>query len=102
MAENRFGHTLQQYRRRVAKSIATIATEVGVDRTYLYRLETQPTDWLNRPLEGGLLKHPSRDLVIRLAIALSLSLDECDELLLLAGYAPLFPLGQLDRLPRSM
>ena len=44
----------------------------------------------------GHLKHPSHDLVIRLALALSLSLDECDELLLLAGYAPLFPLGQLN------
>ncbi len=100
--ENRFGHTLQQYRKRVAKGITTIATEVGVDRTYLYRLETQPADWLNRPLEGGHLKHPSRDLVIRLALALHLSLDECDELLLLAGYAPLFPLGQLDRPSRSL
>jgi DNA-binding XRE family transcriptional regulator len=97
MTDNRFGQTLQQYRTRAAKSIPTIATEVGVDRTYLYRLETQPADWLNRPLEGGQLKHPSRDLVIRLSIALHLSLDECDELLLLAGYAPLFPLGKLDK-----
>lgn len=100
MAENMFGHTLQQYRKRAAKGILTIATEVGVDRTYLYRLETQPADWLNRPLEGGVLKHPSRDLVIRLAIALNLSLDECDELLLLAGYAPLFPFGKLDNTRR--
>ncbi len=100
MEENRFGHTLQQYRKRAAKSMRAIAVEAGVDRTYLYRLETQPVDWLNRPLEGGLLKHPSRDLVIRLAISLGLSLDECDELLLLAGYAPLFPLGQLDNIRR--
>ncbi len=102
MTDKSFGQTLQQYRTRAAKSIAAIATEVGVDRTYLYRLETQPADWLNRPLEGGLLKHPSRDLVIRLGIALSLSLDECDALLLLAGYAPLFPIGQLDKLYRSL
>ncbi len=102
MVENSFGQTLQQYRKRAEKSIPTIAVEVGVDRTYLYRLETQPSDWLNRPLEGGRLKHPSRDLVIRLAIALGLSLDECDELLLLAGYAPLFPLGQLDKPQRKL
>jgi len=91
MAENMFGHTLQQYRKRAAKGIPAIATEVGVDRTYLYRLETQPADWLNRPLEGGLLKHPSRDLVIRLAIALNLSLDECDELLLTVADALALP-----------
>ena len=98
MEENTFGQLLQQYRIRAAKSIPAIAIEVGVDRTYVYRLETQSADWLNRPLEGGHLKHPSRDLVIRLGIALNLSLDECDELLLLAGYAPLFPLGKLDKI----
>jgi hypothetical protein len=98
MAENSFGQRLHHYRKRASKSIPAVAIEVGVDRAYLYRLEAQGADWLNRPLEGGLPKHPSRDLVIRLAIALGLSLDECDELLLLAGYAPLFPLGQLDKI----
>lgn len=96
MGENTFGRLIQQDRMRVAKSIPAIATEVGVDRTYLYRLETQSVDWLNRLLEGGHLKHPSRDLVIRLALALNLSLNGCDELLLLAGDAPLVPLGKLD------
>jgi hypothetical protein len=68
-----------------------------VSRTYIYDLETQLGDWLNRPLEGGRCKQPSRDLIIRIGIVLAgNNLDLVDELLLIAGYAPLYPIALLD------
>jgi hypothetical protein len=38
---------------------------------------------------GGPAKQPSRDLIIRLGWTLELTLQELDELLMVAGYAPL-------------
>ena len=34
-------------------------------------------------------RHPSRDAVIRLGLAMQLTMEDMDELLLAAGYAPL-------------
>lgn len=90
MIDNILGQTLKQYREQSGKSIAELALELGIDRSYLYRLETQEGDWLNRPLEGGPPKQPHRDLIIGLGIALGLDLNTTDELLLIAGYAPIF------------
>ena len=97
MADNVLGETLRQFRERAGKSIPALAAETGIDRVYLYRLEKQEADWLNRPLEGGLVKQPSRDLIIRIGVALDLDLDDMDELLMLAGYAPLCAVGRVDR-----
>jgi transcriptional regulator with XRE-family HTH domain len=96
MAENALGAALKHYRDRAHKTIPAIADATGIDRVYLYRLEAQETDWLNRPLEGGRPKQPSRDLIIRIAWVLGVTLDECDELLMLAGYAPLYVIRSLD------
>ena len=66
------------------------ADETGIDRMYVCRLERQEADWLHRPLEGGVQKQPSRDLIIRLGFALRLESDDADDLLMLAGYARTF------------
>ncbi len=89
---NAFGLLLRAYRDAAGKTIPALAAETGIDRGYIYRLEMQPHDWLNRPLESAPAKQPRRDLVIRLAFALHLTADQADELLLAAGYAPLFPI----------
>lgn len=88
--QNLLGETLKHYRTRAPMTIAQVATEVGIDRVYLWRLETQDADWLHRPLDGEAPRQPSRDLIIRIAFALRLDLDEADELLMAAGYAPLW------------
>ena len=44
---------------------------------------------LNRRVSDGRIRHPSRDAVIKLGLGLGLGVDEMDELLLAAGYAPL-------------
>ncbi len=96
-APNELGLMLRHYREQAGKTIPELAAETGVDRGYIYRLEMQPHDWLNRPLESAPVKQPSRDLIIRLAFALQLTADQADELLLAAGYAPLYALGRLDK-----
>ncbi len=90
MADNVLGETIRRFRERAGKSVPALATETSIDRMYLYRLEKQDADWLNRPLEGGPVKQPSRDLIIRIGVGLALTCDEMDELLMLAGYAPLY------------
>ena len=99
MEDNVLGRELRRLREQAGKTIPAIADVTGIDRTYLYCIEQQTADWLNRPLQGGRPKQPSRDLIIRLAWALGVTLDECDELLLLAGYAPLCPSPRLDSPP---
>ncbi len=91
--DNVLGQMIKHHRQQRNTSVSALAADIGVDKGYLYRLEMQATDWLNRPLQGAPAKQPARDLVIRIAFALHLSIDECDELLLLAGYAPLFRPG---------
>lgn len=54
-----------------------IAAAADLDIAYVYRLV------------AGEKVHPSPNTVIRLALALHLSLSDTDELLLAAGYAPL-------------
>ncbi len=54
------------------------------------RLVHLPCDPLNPRLgDRADKRHPSRDTVIRLGLAMQLSMEEMDELLLAAGYAPL-------------
>ena len=94
---NVLGQALRRFRERAGKSIPAIADATGIDRMYLYRIERQEADWLHRPLEGGSPRQPSRDLIIRLGFALQLDIDDVDELLMLAGYAPLMPLPRTNR-----
>ncbi len=89
MSENLVGQALREYRERSGLGVSELAARAQIDRTYLHQLEGQRADWLNRPLQGGRVKRPSRDLVIRLIIGMRLMLAEADELLMLAGYAPL-------------
>src|SRR4051794_25422438 len=91
--QNLLGQALRQFREHSGKSVPQIALEIGVNRGYLWLLESTPADWLERTSTGASQAHqPARDLIIRIAFALALTIDQADELLLLAGYAPLFPL----------
>jgi hypothetical protein len=60
-----------------SRSLNRIATIAQIDVAYLHRLTT------------GERKHPSRDVLIRLGLALDLELEELDELLVSAELAPL-------------
>lgn len=79
VATSRFGVLLQRYHQQLRDengrhvSVSRLTREVGIDRSYYYKL-------LNDP---GL--HPSRDLVVKIARALQAPVDE---FLLAAGFAP--------------
>jgi transcriptional regulator with XRE-family HTH domain len=98
VSDNLLGSEIKRIRERAGRSIPDVADAAGIERTYLYKIENQEYDWLNRPLDGGPPRQPSRDLVIRIAWVLGMTLDECDELLLLAGYAPLALARRVDKL----
>jgi transcriptional regulator with XRE-family HTH domain len=77
-----FGRTLRRLRLKTGKSRYRLAQYSGIDQAYLQRLETEER------------RNPSRDVVLALALALVegshlVSVDQVDELLLAAGYAPL-------------
>ena len=77
-----FSARLQTLRRRTRKSKYRVAKYSGLDQAYILRLE------------NGEKTNPSRDVVLRLALALAhnsdaVSIDDVDELLLAAGHAPL-------------
>ena len=99
-APNELGRMLRHYREQAGKNIPQLATEVGIDRTYLFRLEAQPQDWLHRPLHGSPPKQPARDVIISIGVACGCPLDQVDELLLVAGYAPLFGAAKFHRMPQ--
>jgi hypothetical protein len=70
-------------------SMTRLADASWLDVAYIWRLIRQEVDPLN-PLAGETRgKQPRRDAVIRLGLALGLPLEQMDELLLAAGYAPL-------------
>lgn len=67
-----------------------LARATWLDISYVSRLVNLPLDPLNRRSdEAGVTRLPSRDTVIRLGLGLRLTMADMDELLLLAGYAPL-------------
>ena len=88
-ATNILGTTLREFVNNSPKTIEQIAADAGVERNYIWRLIAQEADWLERPLQGGKVMQPSRDVMICLAIALELNRHDTDELLLTAGYAPI-------------
>ncbi len=71
-------------------SLTHLAAKSWLDIGYVSRLVNQDYDPLNPPRYAQTkFKHPSRDTVIRLGHALGLPLEDLDELLMAAGYAPL-------------
>ena len=70
-------------------SISSLARHSWLDVAYVWRLVRDDKDLLNPQPGGPRARHPSRDAVIRLGLALRLGIEEMDELLLAAGYAPL-------------
>ena len=77
-----FGDTLRTQRKMTGKSRYRLAQFSGINESYILRLER------------GERSNPSRDVVIRLGLALlagsdALILENIEELLLAAGYAPL-------------
>ena len=77
-----FAMTLKRLRTKAGKSRYRLARYTGLDQAYVLRLES------------GERSNPSREVVWMLALALventdATSIDEIDELLLSAGYAPL-------------
>ena len=89
-ADESFSGCLNRYLRRSDLSLSQLARRSWLDVSYVSRLVHLPCDPLNPRLEdGGERRQPSRDTVIRLGLAMQLSMEEMDELLLVAGYAPL-------------
>jgi len=81
-----FPSLLRSFRERVARSRNNLAHEVGVDPSYLTRIE------------HGDREPPRQHIVEALARALRLSIQERNRLLVAAGYAPLsvMQLGSWD------
>ncbi|MBI2953389.1 MAG: helix-turn-helix domain-containing protein [Chloroflexi bacterium] len=82
MAESEFASLLQHLRRRANKSRYELHKVTGLDQAYLKRLE------------DGSKTNPSREAVLMLGFALvrgneAIHIEDIDELLLAAGYAPL-------------
>ena len=71
-----FASLLRHYRDRARLSCNELARAVGVDPSYISRLER------------GEREPPRRPIVERLASCLQLSLEDQDRLLVTAGYAP--------------
>lgn len=70
-------------------SVPRLADRSWLDSTYVWRLTREEADILNRRIGDDRIRHPSRDAVIKLGVGLGVAVDEMDELLLAAGYAPL-------------
>ena len=82
-----FSAVLRRLRERSGKSRYRLAQYCGLDEGYLGRLES------------GERRNPARDTVVKIGLALvqncsEVSIDDVNELLLSAGYAPLLSRGQ--------
>src|SRR5215211_5146763 len=71
------GGLIAEYLERDGRSLNAIARAALIDVAYLWRLRE------------GEKCHPSRDVLIRLGLALKLEPEELDELLVEADYAPI-------------
>ena len=80
---NRFGDEPYRCRTRRRLSQLDLATRAGTTQRYVSYVERGPSA-------------PGRAMVIRLAEPLELSLRDRNELLLAAGYAPIYPRTSLD------
>lgn len=86
-----FSECLNLLFRKSGLSVTQLAHRSWLDIGYVSRLLRQSYDPLNPTASPQQCpqKHPSRDAVIRLGLALKLSIEDMDDLLLAAGYAPL-------------
>ncbi|HEY7063509.1 MAG TPA: hypothetical protein VII06_18665 [Chloroflexota bacterium] len=85
-----FTGCLNRCLQRSGLSLSALARRAWLDISYVSRLVHLPCDPLNpRCDDRGDRRHPSRDTVLRLGLAMQLPLEQMDELLLAAGYAPL-------------
>ena len=85
-----FTACLNRHLRRSGLSLSQLARRSWLDISYVSRLVNLPCDPLNARVGDHVQRrHPSRDVVIRLGLAMQLSMEAMDELLLAAGYAPL-------------
>jgi hypothetical protein len=87
--EETFSAVLRRFMEGNGLSITSLARHSWLDIAYVWRLVRDDKDLLNPQPGGPRARHPSRDAVIRLGLALRLGIEEMDELLLAAGYAPL-------------
>jgi hypothetical protein len=88
--EESFTVCLNRHLRRSSLSLTALARRSWLDVSYVSRLVNLPCDPLNaRVGDRTDRRHPSRDTVIRLGLAMQLSMEEMDQLILAAGYAPL-------------
>jgi hypothetical protein len=87
--EETFSALLRRLMKSRRLSVALLAARSWLDSAYVWRLTREEIDILNRRVGDGRIRHPSRDAVIKLGLGLGLGVDEMDELLLAAGYAPL-------------
>ena len=83
----KFGRILREMRLKAGKSKYSLSAFTGLDPTYLRRLET------------GQRLNPSFDTVIKICVALAsgtsgIGLEDINDLLLAAGYAPLRTRGE--------
>ncbi len=83
------GAALRTQRERHDVSIADVADRLGIPQRFLFDLE-QPDVRLRRPLQGGSPPQPSRDTIIALAMEFKLTQNQADDLIMAAGYAPLW------------
>ena len=84
-----FGQTLKNLRTKSGKSRYRLNQCSGLDEAYILRLES------------GERQNPSRDSVMKLGLALvatseAMSIQDVNELLLAAGYAPLRSRGEAE------
>ena len=84
-----FGQTLKNLRTKSGKLRYRLNQYSGLDEAYILRLES------------GERQNPSRDAVMKLGLALvatseSMSIQDVNELLLAAGYAPLRSRGEAE------
>lgn len=87
--EETFSEVLRRLMKARGMSAPRLAHRSWLDSAYVWRLTREEVDILNRRVDDGRIRHPSRDAVIKLGLGLGLRVDEMDELLLAAGYAPL-------------
>ena len=88
--EESFSECLNRCLKASSLSLSSLARRSWLDISYVSRLVHLSIDPLNpRADSTHQTRHPSRDTVIRLGIAMALEMAEMDELLLSAGYAPL-------------
>lgn len=85
-----FTTCLNGHLRRSGLSLSELARRSWLDIGYVSRLVNLPCDPLNPRLgDNSEKRRPSRDTVIRLGLGMRLSMEDMDELILAAGYAPL-------------